>query len=57
MQEESEALALARRAALWKYVRIIGFPVVLPLEALYAVVQYIVRKLLRGPEGMGKKAR
>jgi hypothetical protein len=49
--------ALARRAALWKYVRIIGFPVVLPLEALYAVVQYIVRKLLRGPEVMGKKAR
>jgi len=47
LQADAEATALARREMLWKYARIIGFPVVLPLEALYSAVQWVVRKALR----------
>jgi len=47
MQADAEATALARQETLWKYVRIVGFPIVLPLEWLYALVSICVRAVRR----------
>lgn len=44
-QEAAEAAALARRMSWWKAFRILGGPVILPLEMLFALVLAMVQKV------------